>query len=119
LRVIEKLAARTDYLENSSRRSIIGEDFKFPCTDWNGNAECRIESQVFVSRLVGDNEYTQVVDIPTLQYALLDVYLVRPESSFISCSIVQGIRDHFMVLLEEEGKKITVDSSRKSSLDVP
>jgi hypothetical protein len=78
--VIERLAARTDYLGNSTRRSIIGEDFNFPSTNWNGNAECTSESQIFVNRLVGENEYTQVVDIPTLLYALLDVYLVRPES---------------------------------------
>jgi hypothetical protein len=33
---------------------------------------------------------------------LLDVYLVRPESSFTSCCIVQGIGDHCGVLLEVE-----------------
>jgi hypothetical protein len=32
----------------------------------------------------------------------VDVYLVRPESSFTSCSIVQGIIDHCGVLLEVE-----------------
>jgi hypothetical protein len=35
-------------------------------------------------------------------YALLDVFLVRPESSFNSCCIVQGISDHCGVLLEVE-----------------
>jgi hypothetical protein len=33
---------------------------------------------------------------------LLDIYLVRPESLFTSCSIVQGISDHCGVLLEVE-----------------
>jgi hypothetical protein len=33
---------------------------------------------------------------------LLDVYLARPESSFTSCSTVQGINDHCGVLLEVE-----------------
>ena len=33
---------------------------------------------------------------------MLDVFLVRPESSFNSCSIVQGISDHCGVLLEVE-----------------
>ena len=30
----------------------------------------------------------------------MDVYLVRPESSFTSSSIVQGISDHYGVMLE-------------------
>jgi hypothetical protein len=33
---------------------------------------------------------------------LLDVYPIWPESSFTSCSIVQGISDHCEVLLEVE-----------------
>jgi hypothetical protein len=44
----------------------------------------------------------QVVDSPTRGVALLDVYLVQPESSLASCSIVQGISDHCGVLLEVE-----------------
>jgi len=34
--------------------------------------------------------------------SLLDVYLVRPESSFTSSSIVKGISDHHGVMLEVE-----------------
>ena len=33
-------------------------------------------------------------------YATLDVYLVRPESSFTSSSIVQGISDHHRAMLK-------------------
>jgi hypothetical protein len=33
---------------------------------------------------------------------LLDVYLVRPESSFTASSIVQGISDHHGIILEAE-----------------
>jgi hypothetical protein len=61
IRVIEILAARTDYLGKSTKRSIIGEDFNLPSADWNGNAECTSGSQAFVNRLVWENEYTQVV----------------------------------------------------------
>jgi hypothetical protein len=53
-----------------------------------------------VNRLVWENGYTQVADSPTREDALLDDYLVRPESSFTSCSIIQGISDHCEVLLE-------------------
>jgi len=38
---------------------------------------------------------------PNLRDALLDVYLVWPESAFTSCN-VQGISDHCRVLLEVE-----------------
>jgi hypothetical protein len=34
------------------------------------------------------------------RYALLDVYLVRPENLFVSCSVVEGVSDHCGVLLE-------------------
>jgi hypothetical protein len=33
---------------------------------------------------------------------LLDVYLIRPESAFTTCSNVQGISEHYGVLLEVE-----------------
>jgi len=47
-----------------------------------------------------------VIESPTRGDAILDVYLVRPESSFTSSSIVQGISDHHGVILEVdwEGK---------------
>jgi len=41
----------------------------------------------------------QVVNRPTRGDAFLDVYLVRPESAFISCSNVQGTSDLSGVLL--------------------
>jgi hypothetical protein len=102
MQVTERLEARTDYLGKSTTRSTIDEDLNLPSADWNGNAECTSGSQAFVNRLVWENGYTQVVDSPTRANALLDVYLVRPETSFTSCSIVQGISDHCGVLLEVE-----------------
>jgi hypothetical protein len=81
MRVIERLAARTDYLGNSTKSSIIGEDLNLPSAYWNGNAECTSGNQAFVNRLVWENGYTPVVDSPTRADALLDVYLVRLESS--------------------------------------
>jgi hypothetical protein len=51
VRVIERLAARTDYLGNSTKRSLIWVHLNLPCIDWNGNAECTNGSQVFVNRL--------------------------------------------------------------------
>jgi hypothetical protein len=69
-----------------------------PHADWKGNAECTGWSLV----LVWENGYTLLLDSPNRGDALLDVYLVRPESAFTSCSIVQGISDHYGVLLEVE-----------------
>jgi hypothetical protein len=59
-------------------------------------------TQTFINSLVWEIEFTQLVDSPTQGDALLDVYLVRPESSFTASSIVQGIRDHHAVILEVE-----------------
>jgi len=50
--------------------------------------------------LVWEKGFTQLVDSPTRKDALLDVYLVRPESSFTASSIVPGISDHYGVILE-------------------
>jgi len=38
MRVIEKLAARTGFTGNATKRTIIGGDLNLPYADWNGNA---------------------------------------------------------------------------------
>jgi len=43
-----------------------------------------------------------MVDTPTRGNSLLDIYLIRPESAFITCSTVQGISDHCGILLDVE-----------------
>ena len=57
---------------------------------------------MFVNNSVWDNGCTEVVSGPTRGDALLDIYLLRPESSFISCNIMPGISDHNGVLLDVE-----------------
>ena len=59
-------------------------------------------TQAFINRLVWDNGYTQVVGKPTRGDSLLDVYLIPPESAFISCSMLRGISNHCGLLLEME-----------------
>ena len=49
-----------------------------------------------------DNGYTQVFGKPTRGDSLLDVYLVRPESTLISCGTAQGVSEHCGVLLYVE-----------------
>ena len=52
--------------------------------------------------MVWENSYSQVIDSPTRGDALLDVYLVRPESSVTSSGTVQGVSDHLAVILVVE-----------------
>ena len=59
-------------------------------------------TQALINNLLRENGYNQIVDSPTHGDTFLDVYLVRPESSFTSSSIVQGISDHHGVMLEVE-----------------
>jgi len=80
----------------------LGGDFNLPYADWNGNARCNSGTQAFINTLVWKNGFSQVGDSPTRGDALLDVYLVRPESLFTAGSIVQGISDRHVVLLEVE-----------------
>ena len=51
--------------------------------------------------LVWGNGHIQVVSGSTRGDALLDIYLLRPESSFVSCNIVPRISDHKGAFLDE------------------
>ena len=97
MRVIVRLATQTCCTGNSTKNSIIGGDLNLPYTDWNGNAGGNSGAQALINSLVLENGYSQVVDSQTRGVALLDVYLVWPESSFTYSSIVQGISDHYGV----------------------
>jgi hypothetical protein len=102
MRVIERLAARTGFSGNSTKRGIIGGDLNLPYEDWNGNAGGNSRTQALINSSVWENEYSQVIDSPTLGDALLHVYLVRPENSVTSSGIVQGVSDYLAVILEVE-----------------
>jgi hypothetical protein len=99
---VERLAARTLATRSLTKRSIIGGDLNLLQASWNGDAEKASGFQAFVNSLVWDNDCTQAVSGPTRGDAMLDIYLLRPESSFIYCNIVPGISDHNGVLLEVE-----------------
>jgi hypothetical protein len=102
MRVIERLADRTGFSGNSTKRSIIGGDLNLPNADWNGNAGGNSGTQALINILVWENGYSQVINNPTRGEALLDVYLVRPGSSVTSSGTVQGVSDHLAVILEVE-----------------
>ena len=48
MRVIESLAARTDYVGNSTTPSIIGGDLNLPYADWKGNAAGNSGTQALI-----------------------------------------------------------------------
>ena len=102
MRIIQRLAARTGFTGNSTKRSIIGGDLKLPYADWNGNAGGNSGTQALIINLVWENGYSQVIDSPTRGDALLIVYFVRPEGSVTSSGTVQGVSDHLAVILEVE-----------------
>jgi len=55
IEVIERLAARTGFLRNSTKQSIIGGDLNLPQLEWKGVAEGTNVTQAFIDRLVWDN----------------------------------------------------------------
>jgi len=65
MRVIERLAARTDFIGNSTKPSIIGGEVNLPYADWNGNAGGNSGTQALINSLVWENGYSQTVDSPT------------------------------------------------------
>jgi hypothetical protein len=88
------MAARTGFLGNSIKRSIIRSELNLSQIDWKGIAEGTSVTQAFINILVWDNGYAQMVGKPPRGDSLLDVYLVRPVSALICCGTVQGISDH-------------------------
>ena len=103
---IERLAARTLPKRNLTKRSVIGGDLNLPQADWKWDAEEASGFQAILNVLVWDNGYTEVVRDPTRGDALLDIYLLRPESSLISFNILPGISHLNWVLLEVEWDEI-------------
>ena len=81
---IGRLAARTLLTQNLTKRRSVDGDLDLSQADWKGDAEKASGFQTFVNSLVWDNGYTQVVSGPTRGDALLDIYLLRLESSLIS-----------------------------------
>jgi hypothetical protein len=102
MRLFEKVADRNGYMGRSTKRSIIWRLSHPALCGWSGHAEKSRGTQVFLNRPVWENGYTQVANSSTRRDSLLDVYLVRPESAFTSCSNVQGTSDYCEVLLEAE-----------------
>ena len=103
---IGRLAARSLPTGNLTKRSVIGGDLNLLQADWKGDAKKASGFQAFVKNVVSDNGYTRVVRGPTTADALLDIYLLRAESSLISCNILPGISYLKGVLLEVEWDEI-------------
>jgi hypothetical protein len=104
--VLERLGDRTGSTGNCTKRSTIGGDLNLPYVDWKGNVGGKSATQSLINNLVYENDYSQVVDGSTRGDALLDVFLVRPDSSVTYSCIVQGISDHQSVVLEVKWKDI-------------
>jgi hypothetical protein len=84
-----------------------------PRADWEEDAERASGLQAVVNNLVWDSGYTQAVSGPTGEDALLDINLLRLESSLISCNISSGISDHngfvFEIRWDEISRKTKVE----------
>jgi hypothetical protein len=100
MRVIEKLAVRSGAGRNGTKRSIIGGDLNLPSVDWRGSVAGNSAAQALINCLIWENDFRQVIDGPTRGEALLDVFLVRPDSTVSHSEVLQGISDHQAVLLE-------------------
>jgi hypothetical protein len=86
--------------------------------NWKRDAEKASGFQARVNNLVWHNGYTQVVSGPTGGDALLDICLLRPERSLISCNSLPRINDHNGVLLEVEWDEICPERKVKKIVPV-
>jgi hypothetical protein len=65
MQLIERLAARTGYLQNYMKNNIISCDLNLSQVDWNGSADGTRGNQAFINRLVWENGCMLVVGSPT------------------------------------------------------
>ena len=78
---IERLAACALPARNLTKRIVIGGDMNSPQAEWKGDAEKASGFHAFVNNLVWDGGYSQAVSGRTRGDVLLDIYLLRRESS--------------------------------------
>jgi len=71
--LLKNLAARTGFLGNSMKQSIIRRDLILPQVDWKAVAESTSFTQGFINRWVWENGCNRVVGKPTRGDSLLDV----------------------------------------------
>jgi hypothetical protein len=57
-----------------------------------------------INNLIWENDFRQVIGSLTRGDALLDVFLVRPESTVSHSEVIQGVSDHQTVILEVKGR---------------
>ncbi|KAJ4432824.1 hypothetical protein ANN_21463 [Periplaneta americana] len=91
-----------EYLNTVSedRNVVIAGDLNLPKINWNGISGTNSDAQTLVNELIWRKDFTQVVNGPTRDNALLDVYLLRPVSLFVNSESLHKISDHNSVLLE-------------------
>jgi hypothetical protein len=70
MQVIERLAAGTDDIGNSTKGVIFVGDLNLPYADWNGNAGGNSGTQALINSLICEIGYSQVVDSATRGNAL-------------------------------------------------
>jgi hypothetical protein len=104
MRVIERLVARTGFTRNCTKRSMIGGDLNLHYAEWNGNAGGNGEIQALIHSLVLENCYSQVIDSPNREDALLEVHLVRKKNAVTSTGVVQGVSEHVAVFWKWNGR---------------
>ncbi|KAJ4436140.1 hypothetical protein ANN_18767 [Periplaneta americana] len=91
-----------EYLNTVSedRNVVIAGDLNLPKINWSGISGTNSDAQTLVNELIWRKDFTQVVNGPTRDNALLDVYLLRPVSLFVNSESLHKISDHNSVLLE-------------------
>ncbi|KAJ4447453.1 hypothetical protein ANN_09460 [Periplaneta americana] len=85
---------------SEDRNVVIAGDLNLPKINWNGISGTNSDAQTLVNELIWRKDFTQVVNGPTRDNALLDVYLLRPVSLFVNSESLHKISDYNSVLLE-------------------
>ena len=98
LDLIDKLV---QYAGTGQERNVfIGGDLNLPGVNWDGNASSRNHDQVMANRMIWESGMIQVVSEPTRGNNTLDVVLIKPNELWKQTSVLDGICDHKLLLVD-------------------
>ena len=84
-----------------------------PDVDWKGIIRDR-KAQQLVNQIVWEADFVQVVEKPTRESAILDIFLIRKRDIPVYCDIIPGISDHSAVVL---GLSLNIDRKECESAE--
>jgi hypothetical protein len=118
LEILEKLERFCGQSGNINSAIVIGGDFNLPSIDWERNELIdRPQYGLTINQkmldIANDFGLTQVVQEPTRDSNILDIFLIRPIDIWYDTGVVPGISDHGAVIFDMACQMAPPDETRE------